>query len=72
VTDVQSARTQLEAGLYVDIHADGYLLVLTQESDGRTRGRITLSVDAVRTLDRFVDGLNSSAKTIEDAVKRLR
>lgn len=67
-----SARTQLEKGLYVDIEPDGYLLVLTHEQDGRTRARIVLSVDAARALNRFVDGLNTSAKTVEHAVKRLR
>lgn len=72
MTDITTARTQLEDGLYVDLHPDGYLLVLTQEGDGRTRARIVLSIEAVRTLDRFVDGLGRGTKTIEDAVKRLR
>lgn len=68
---VESAKTRLDDGEYVDLHADGRSLVLTNEHNGRTTGRVRLSFDAARALTCFLKGLRG-AKDVEDAVKRLR
>jgi hypothetical protein len=70
MTELGTTR-QLDAGIFVEISADGHGLVLTTEVDGRTTHRLVLSLTAAVALGEFVQSLRG-VKSVEESVKRLR